>query len=931
MKNWGIKKRVLMLALFPMLVVALSLATYFNLSRINDIEAVLLNKGQLLANHLAPACEYGVFSGNLEILDSLITNILLEEDVVQVTIYNADNAPLISRSISPSERKIHSISSFFVNEERLRFTADITTTEIDINDFDQLLEADVHTRPTTIKKIGTVNVTLSTLPTRIQQFDTLIKGFLITLGGLVITVFLAIKISHGVVDPIQKLTYAVKHIAQGDLQTRINIDSGGEIGSLVESVNSMAEEIQIVRENLQTQIDKATAKLKKTLDELEIQNIELDLARNNALSASRIKSEFLANMSHEIRTPMNGVLGFTDLLYKTRLTAQQRDLIDTIRTSASNLLTIINDILDFSKIESGKLEIDRVEFNLTELMDDVVSMFAPMAYKNNLELVYQSYPGMPERIISDPSRIRQILVNLIGNAIKFTPQGHVIIRIIPLEEAGKKITLKFTVTDTGIGMDEQDKKRLFTAFTQADTSISRKFGGTGLGLVISKKLTELMHGEIGFESALNKGSTFWFSIELEKSRYISRVQSPQSSSTVLVYEPMSLHRIGIRNALHRTGAEVLETGRLDKIDHLIKQNPATRAILAGISRTDIHNHNLIRNLAKRLNDSGLPYLVLISSFDNNDIDYLEREGIHNILFRCSRHNLIQQQIATLLKVEPLMDLDAMSHGVDSHYHDSLQGIKVLVVDDNEINIKLSHSLLENRGIVVTSATDGEQAVKLCRDNVYDLVLMDLHMPKMDGFAATAAIRKLEGYCQTVPIIALTANILPDEQKRAITTGMNDILVKPITESRLLDTLLKWTNANCNIHTLSTPDIKPDNTLESQHAIFDEAEAIERAGGNQQLAMELLAMLQKELPEHRTKIAAAMNAANMTELKQHTHKLHGATSYCGVPMLRHAAKHMESIIDNNELEQLAQAYTDLLAAIDALDHYDARSVVQKHRI
>lgn len=920
MKNWGIKKRVLVLALLPMLVVAITLATYFNISRINDIEQALVTKGQLLANHLAPACEYGVFSGNLEILNSLITNILLEEDVTRVTISNDDNEILISRSTDNNHKDSHSIMTFFVSEERLEFHAAITTTEIDINDFDQLIEADVRKKPSTIKTIGSVNITLSTLPTRIQQFDTLLKGFLITLAGLVITVFLAIKISHSVVDPIQKLTHAVKLIAQGDLRTRIPIDSGGEIGSLEEGVNRMAEEIQIVRENLEIQINKATAKLKKTLDELEIQNIELDLARNHALSASRIKSEFLANMSHEIRTPMNGVLGFTDLLYKTKLNSQQKDLIDTIRTSASNLLTIINDILDFSKIESGKLEIDKIEFSLIDLMDDIISMFAPMAYKNNIELIYHSYPGMPDRIIGDPSRIRQILVNLIGNAIKFTSYGHVIIRIIPLEDTDSTTTLKFTVADTGIGMDEQNKKRLFTAFTQGDTSISRKFGGTGLGLVISKKLAELMNGEIGFESALNTGSTFWFSLVLEKAHKPLPVQHVQTNCAVLVYEPVSLHRIAIRNILQRMGIDAVETGRLDMIDELIKQDHSIGAIISGISRNDIQNHHLIKNLANCLNASGLPYLVLISSFDNNDIDNLNKAGIHNNLFRCSRHNIIRNNISSLLNIEPETETRQIQpEPVQDNQisQDNWHNLRVLVVDDNAINIKLNRSLLESRGIDVTSANDGEQALSLCKQNDYNLILMDLHMPKMDGFMATQAIRKQPGFCKTVPIIALTANILPNEQKRALEFGMNDILVKPITESHLFNALAKWTHNTPAVETVANTDNIQTST---QAHIFDKAEAIERAGGNEKLAMELLAMLQKELPEHSQKIQTAKKANNLKDLKQHTHKLHGATSYCGVPLLRHAAKRLENIIDNKNLNELDEAYEDLLAAINSLSTY-----------
>ncbi len=897
LKNWSINKRVLFLALLPTFLIALSLASYFSFNRYIYIEEALHMKGQLIADNLSSSSEYGIFTNNRQMLERRLNKALLINDLTNITITDIQNNVLISRS-SPS-KPIKSIFQFFLSPEEFKYSAPINGSNINLGN-----------------TLGFVHITLNNQTTRIQQLDSLIKAVLITIFGLFITVFFAINISRSVANPIQRLTDAVKKIALGELNTRIKTDSGSEIGSLEEGVNKMASEMQLIRSDLQSQVNSATADLKKTLKELEIQNIEIDLARNQALSASKIKSEFLANMSHEIRTPMNGVIGFTELLGKTTLSSEQNDYINTIRSSASNLLTIINDILDFSKIESGKLNIENIDFSLVNVMNEIITMFAPMAYEKNLELIYHPSIKLHENILGDPSRIRQILLNLISNAVKFTESGHVIIRVLVERQPDKKELIRFIVTDTGMGMDDLSKQRLFTAFTQADTSISRNFGGTGLGLVISRKLAKLMNGEIGFESNLNKGSSFWFTVSLEPKQNFITPEISTPPLKVILHEPVDQNRIASRSLLDNFGIETIENNRLDNLLELIDFHTGEipLGIVIGISRKNLNNKPLLNKLLDTLEKINVPYVTLASIFDVNEADYLTKIGFKNIFYRCSRMHLLKNQIFTALCINYngthiIPDTQPI---VDSK--NQLKRINILLVDDNKINLKLAKTLLEIHGIQVTTAEDGKEAISLSKSQFFHLIFMDLHMPNINGFEATKAIRENNNPCQQTTIIALTANAMPEEQQQVFDCGMNDILLKPITEKQLLGVFTRWVDIE------DSQIIEELESDEQNNLIIDKVLGLTLAGNNQQLADELLAMFIKELPLHKESLLSAKKENNIVKLKEIIHKLHGGTKYCGVPSLHDAAKQFEHIIDLKEEKKYDSGIKAVVIAIDELNEY-----------
>ena len=917
MKQWGIRQQVLLLTLFPALLIALALTAYFTLSQLNYITNTLNRHGNTIASQIAPASEYALFSGNIDSLQRMLRYTLMnDKDVVRITITNETDEVLLSLAEDPSPRVFpESFYRLLADEEVLYFKHPIVTEQLEVDDFDEGLQEQPGSSPA-YKTIGYADLYLTTQYSTEQKIESLVRGTLIALAILLVSAILAIRVSRQISRPVQQLTQTVKKISAGDYQTHIEQEAPGELAILESCVNSMADELRVAQTDMESRINEFTQELQQTLEELEIRNAELDITRLNAMQASKAKSEFLANMSHEIRTPLSGIMGFTELLIDTNLDTRQRDYALTIHKSATSLLSIIGDILDLSKIESGKLDIALTGCNIVNIVEDVIDLLAPVAYEKNIELLWNLEDGVPRLVESDPVRVRQVLLNLVGNAVKFTMRGHVFLNIQP-EDSGDSLQIRFTVADTGIGMDQESRQKLFSAFTQADTSITRNFGGTGLGLVISRKLILLMKGEIGFDSTLDQGSTFWFTLPVNVFDTAPEpVNEDLAGKHIAIVEDHLLCRQALATMLKTWGCRVTDyTPDCCVEEDLFSVSNRPDAVVFGISRNGIHTAERFSDCVMRLKEH-TPVLTIASTRSHTELGRLGSHGFSDPVFRTARRSDIRQALVNCLNRTPAVfePQAAPSPPQTVLLNPSL---RVLVVDDNEINLRLAEIILKKQNYDVTTVCSGEDSIVLAGNNRYDLIFMDLHMPGLDGYQACRQIRENEDSSRRAVIIALTANAMPQETDKIKSCGMDDILIKPISAQLVSNIISKWFSGSGRKTRRQVSGFGDTSSAD----VFSIDSARELANGNVSLALELFNMLVGELPEHRSGIEQALAEKDAARLKDVAHKLNGAARCCGTPALRTAADALERAIVNSDTDDLDAKAATLLTEIDRLLEFE----------
>ena len=695
----------------------------------------------------------------------------------------------------------------------------------------------------------------------------------------------------------------------------------GDINIVTACIKRAIDKVRLQRsvtEHIQ-KLEEKTTQLETEINERK--RIEQDLidARANAEQLAEAKSQFLANMSHEIRTPMNGVIGMTALLLRTELSERQLRYVETIRRSGDGLLTIIDDILDFSKVEAGKIELQNINFNLTRTIEDVAELLAPEAHRKQLQLMSHIQSNVPKWVKGDPGRLRQILTNLAGNALKFTDQGEVVLECEVLEEASTFNSIKLSIRDTGIGIAEEHQTDLFNSFTQVDETNTRKYGGTGLGLAISKQLVELLGGEIGVTSGRGQGSTFWFTMPFRIASQESvappklELDKLKSQGILFVDDNPTMLQILTEHAdswgmvpyIAHSGVEALE-----HLNELVDGKTKIQVALIDVFIPGMDGLELTRRIRELESHRYTPIVMATAFPKRGDAERALKAGISAYLPKPLRENELRECLLEVLTENRVRDLPenlVTRHSMADQATSQSGLIKVLVAEDNIVNQEVTREMLIELGFDVLVVENGQEAVDAFKQGGFSAILMDCQMPVMTGQEATMAIRQIEHDASQspTPILALTANVMPEDKRNALESGMDDFLIKPINPDNLEKSLKKWLSKTDTI-------IGPTITAIKSEVLTSDVRRSQR----------VIELFLKDLNDRIPAIDSAISTGDANNLLQLAHGLKGSSLQIGAPGLAALARDLESVGSLTRLESarevLDQLNSEVLRVRQALE-------------
>jgi two-component system, NarL family, sensor histidine kinase BarA len=903
MKGLGIKYQLRLTTLIPVLLVAVLFAVFYNGQFGKDLKQHMSRLGEAYIRQLLPAAQLAMMRNDSRTLQGLINASTVNPDVIALAFYDSQGHLMAYRG---GKHSIHSpfkppeftgdyIESKHITPYTINFVAPITIPKFNLYTPDSFKPTTQFMPVQADDILGWLSIDIDTQSILIKRYQMYIVTIFITLFGLLTSLTIHYFLSKRIYLPIARLRRSMRQINSNEFETYISVSSAGELGEIEQGCVHLQKQYLNTIHDLNQHIEVATADLQQSLELLEEKNIELSLEKKKTEEKSRQKSEFIANMSHEIRTPMNGVIGFTNVLLESKLDPLQLDYVKTIKSSAQDLLNIISDILDYSKMDAGKLHLDCIPLDLRACIDEVLTLAAPNAHKKRIDLIPSTAINVPKTVLGDPLRIKQILTNLVNNAVKFTDHGYVLVRTSIEQETNEDYTLCISVIDTGIGISSEDQTKLFNAFNQADTTITRRFGGTGLGLVICKKLAEAMDGRITLTSELHKGSTFSIKIKLEKlaAYEVEKHQSHRFDHIkAICFDDNPLQLEAMCNGIGYWGVQCIAINAFNQLEEAFANNTDCEVAFVNV------NEGCERQVAQVLRKQSIPCIVVSKWLIHNP----EALGAKAFLFKPIS---IQKLYDT---IESLLNQASQSLTIHNELDNLRKQIRVihpevLIAEDNPVNRMLLNSLF-NGNARIEIVEDGEEAVKACHDKQYNLLLMDVQMPKLNGLEASELIRKESVLNKLTPIVLISANtsdINHDQLQRA---GIDLCLQKPIDEKQFLSHLLKILN-------------------KSRSSAIDWPLCVQKVSGNIELAEEFLSRFVQELHICRTDFGELFQKHDLKGLESAAHKLHGACCFCGVPRLQTQVTRLEKHAKKaNTIAELTPIFAELIQSIDeVIDEFD----------